>query len=131
MNIDLVIMIVYFEWLLEFLDNFDDLKCLYWWVMEELQFLEEDLKCYWQYYLGFKQVGEGKVLELQLQDLWNFFWVWQWQEGYLKCDSVLKFVVGSLVEIGIDYFLDVFGVLNQYFFKGCIFCYFFSVFDDI
>jgi hypothetical protein len=130
-NIDLATMIAYFEWSPELLDNFDDLKRLHQRAMQDLQLPEEDLKRYRQYYLGFKQVGEGKVLELQSQDLWNLFRVRQWQEGYLERDSALKLVVGSLVEIGIDYFLDVPGALNQHASKGRILRHFLSAFDDI
>ena len=130
-SIDLATIIAYFEWSPELLEDFDDLRRLHEQAMRELQLPTEALQRYRQYYLGFKQVGEGKVLELQSQDLWNLFRVRQWQEGYLERDSALKLVMGSLVEIGIDYFLEVPGALNQHSSKGRILRHFLSAFDDV
>ncbi|MEQ8705626.1 MAG: hypothetical protein RIC19_16990 [Phaeodactylibacter sp.] len=130
-NIDLSTMIAFFEWSPELLEGFDDLRKLHGRAMQDLQLPAEELQRYRQYYLGFKQVAEGKVLELQAPDLWNLFRVRQWQEGYLERDSALKLVMGSLVEVGIDYFLDVPGALNQHSSRGRILRHFLSAFDEV
>ncbi len=130
-NIDLATMLSFFQWSPELMEGFDDLKGLHQRAVRDLELPEADLQRYRDYYLGFKQVGEGKVLELQSQDLWNLFRVRQWQEGYLKRDSALKLVMGSLVEIGIDYFLDVPGALHSQSSKSRILRHFLSAFDEV
>ncbi|MBV6653990.1 MAG: hypothetical protein KI786_09565, partial [Mameliella sp.] len=130
-NIDLATMIAYFEWSPQAMEGFEDLRALHQRALADLQLPVEELGRYKQYYLGFKQVGEGKVLELQSDDLFNLFRVRQWQEGYLKRDSALKLVMGSLIEVGIDYFLDVPGALNKNASTGRILRHFLSAFDEI
>lgn len=130
-DIDLAAILSFFQWSPELMEGFDDLKALHQRAVRDLELPEADFQRYRGYYLGFKQVGEGKVLELQSQDLWNLFRVRQWQEGYLERDSALKLVMGSLVEIGIDYFLDVPGALHSHSSKSRILRHFLSAFDEV
>lgn len=130
-DIDLAAIISFFEWAPELSAQLEDLERLHKRALEELQLPEEELRRYQQYYLSFKEVKEGKVQELQAADLAHLFRVRQWEEGYLERDSALKLVMGSLVEIGIDYFSQVPGALKPDTAKGRILRHFLSAFDEI
>lgn len=130
-SIDLTTIIAFFEWSPQLLNRLEDLRSLHQRAMRELQLPEVERQRYEQYYLGFRQLEEGRVPELNADDLQHLFRVRQWQEGYLQRDSALKLVLGTVVEIGIDYFAQVPGALNTDMPLGQALMQILSAFDDI
>ncbi|MCB0556418.1 MAG: hypothetical protein KDD02_22925, partial [Phaeodactylibacter sp.] len=94
---------------------------------------EEDLKEYKEYYLAFNGVeeGDGFKLEVNSEDLVHLLRIRQWERGREEHQTVLQLVAGTIVELGIDYFLQVPGALNQKSAHGQILYQFLEGLDEI
>lgn len=94
----------------------------------------EEKTAYYQYFnafFAFHEKGEqGRQPEAAPEDLVNLFRIRQWEEGKEPA-SVLQLVAGSLVEMGIDFFLQTPGALNRESATGRIMFHFLNAFDEI
>jgi hypothetical protein len=84
---------------------------------------------YQEYYYAFSVSNEQA--ELTQEDIIHLMAVRQWQRGVEEPSSVLQLVAGTLVELGIDYFLQVPGAANPNTAKGKILREFLEAFDQI
>lgn len=69
--------------------------------------------------------------ELTVDDVANLLAVRQWKDDFDAPASVLQLVAGTLVELGIDYFLQVPGAVNPHSAKGKVLREFLEAFDQI
>ena len=93
---------------------------------------EKLFKEYLKFYHAFFALHTGKEQSLAMKgdDLIHLFRIRQWEHG-TEPANVLQLVAGSLVEIGIDYFLQTPGALNTESAQGRIMHNFLTAFDEI
>lgn len=99
---------------------------------ENLTLPEEKEMEYRDYYRAFHaiHIGKEKRLEMNAEDMIHLLRIRQWEHGQ-EHDTVLQLVAGTLVEIGIDYFIQVPGALNPASARGRILRSFLTAFDEI
>lgn len=94
---------------------------------------EEQFKEYKEFYCLLHALhlpDREKRPEMNAGDMINLFRIRQWENGSGH-ETVLQLVAGSLVEIGIDYFIQTPGALNVESAQGRILFHFLSAFDEI
>lgn len=98
---------------------------------------EEEIE-YIDYYLRLRsqsEKGQSDIADddtgMNLDGMLALLRVRQWESGKMPCDSPVKIVAGTLVEIGIDYFNQVPGALNPQSSLGRVMKRFLSAIDDI
>ncbi len=115
----------------EQLEAFEDLAALHREAEAQWELPELKLRRYEGYYRFFKQVETGAVPAYKRDAVISILRIRQWEQGYLDRQSPLKQVLGTLVEVGIDYFAQVPGALNAHSAHGRLLQQFLSAFDDV
>ncbi|MCB9265126.1 MAG: hypothetical protein H6558_08895 [Lewinellaceae bacterium] len=99
---------------------------------ENLRLPEEKHKEYLEYYRAFHtlHLGRDKRPDMNADDMVNLFRIRQWEKG-TQPNTVLQLVAGTIVELGIDYFLQTPGALNSESARGRAIRHFLVAFDEI
>ncbi|MCB0598111.1 MAG: hypothetical protein H6557_24250 [Lewinellaceae bacterium] len=99
---------------------------------ENLLLPEEKEREYLEYYRAFHalHLGRDERPDVNAEDLVNLFRIRQWEHGK-EHHTVLQLVAGTLVELGIDYFIQTPGALNAQSAQGRIVRNFLLAFDEI
>jgi len=91
----------------------------------------DKLERYKQYYRFFKQSELGTLPNYKQEAIRSLFHIRQWEQGYLERQTPLQQLLGTLVEVGIDYFAQVPGALNTHSAYGRLLLQFLSAFDEV
>lgn len=130
-SLDLITIVDFFRNNEQYLLRIKELKLLHDRAFTETSFKSDRraFQRYQEYFHAYKL--EEAPPEITLEDITHLLAVRQWQHGVEEPVSVLQIVAGTLVELGIDYFLQVPGALNPHSARGKIMREFLEAFDDI
>jgi len=130
-SLDLITIVDFFRQNEHYLLQLKELKILHERAFAEPNFRSKQaaFQRYQEYYYAFST--DDVSPEITTEDIINLLAVRQWQQGVEGPATVLQLVAGTLVELGIDYFLQVPGALNPNSAKGKVLREFLEAFDEI
>ena len=130
-SLDLITVVEYFRRNNHHLKRLKELKTLHDRAFHEPNFRGDKraFQRYQEYYFALNsRKGPPEITE---EDITHLLAVRQWEHGIEAPASVLQLVAGTLVELGIDYFLQVPGAVNPNSSKGKVLRVFLEAFDRI
>lgn len=130
-NLDLLTVISFFRENSTYVDDIERLANLHKKALHALQLPKEEWEEYQEFYFSFLEIKNGKSAGIGEKEMTHLFRIRQWEQDSIERTTVLQLVAGTIVELGIDYFLQIPGAINPESAHGKAIRHFLMAFDKI
>ncbi|HMQ48711.1 MAG TPA: hypothetical protein PKA00_15125 [Saprospiraceae bacterium] len=130
-NLDLLTVISFFRENSTYADEIERLAFLHKKALQQLQLPKAEWEEYQEFYHSFLEIKNGKSAGIGEKEMTHLFRIRQWEQDSIERTTVLQLVAGTIVELGIDYFLQMPGAINPESAHGKAIRHFLMAFDKI